>query len=57
MGGSVPGRAVLLPPMLGVTETSLLSVCAIPRRVMLYYHTGRSFGVSGFPGAWYRSVS
>ena len=42
MGGSVPGRAVLLPPMLRETATSLLWVCAFPRRngilLLLYVH-------------------
>ena len=32
MGGSAPGRAVLLPPMLREASTSLLWVCAFPRR-------------------------
>ena len=42
MGGSAPGRAVLLSPMLREIATSLLWVCAFPRRnailLLLYVH-------------------
>ena len=43
MGGSAPGRAVLLSSMLRETAPSLLWVCAFPRRnailILLYVHT------------------
>ena len=42
IGGSAPGRAVLLSPLLRKTATSLLWVCAFPRRdatqILRYVH-------------------